>query len=352
MSVLSKLFQRRRSPEVRESYTDMAVARIMSASAGESAGGAALAAIETSARWWGSGLASATVKPKNNLALRAVSPLVLDAIGRALCRSGEALFVIDVRGGRLRLIACGSWTVSGSDDPATWTYICTLSGPSSTRTVTLPGASVLHIRYAPDPSRPWRGRSPVALALDTARAAGRLETATSEELSFTQSQILSPRQRASDYGIAETLNPEAIQQIVDAFAKHTNTAALVIPADVVPSRLGPEPPDSFALLRDRLEQSLYALHGLPPALVAARGTGTALRESFRQVLHSLIKPLGALVVAELQAKLDPDAALSFDSLRAGDITGSARAFGSLTKAGLSVEAAGAIVGLDVEVAAT
>ena len=171
-------------------------------------------------------------------------------------------------------------------------------------------------------------------------------------MSFTQSQILSPRQRASDYGIAETLNPEAIQQIVDAFAKHTNTGAFVIPADVQASRLGPEPPDSFALLRDRLENSLLALHGLPPALIAARGTGTALRESFRQVLHSLIKPLGALVVEELQAKLDPDAALSFDALRAGDVQGAARAFGSLTKGGLSPAAAAAVVGLDVEVAAT
>ena len=32
------------------------------------------------------------------------------------------LHVIDVRGGQGALIACGSWTVSGSDDPATWRY--------------------------------------------------------------------------------------------------------------------------------------------------------------------------------------------------------------------------------------
>ena len=324
----------------------------MANAGGASDGSGTWPRVATAARWWGAGLASASVKPPNNLALKSVSPLVLDSIGRSLCRRGDSLHVIDVRGSQVRLISCGSWTVHGSDDPASWTYRVSLAGPSFSRTVTLDAASVLHIRYAPDPARAWAGRSPLQLAVDTARAASRLEQATSEELSFTQSQILSPRQRASDYGIAETLNPEAIQQIVDAFAKHTNTAALVIPASLESSRLGPEPPDSFALLRDRLENSLLSLHGLPPALVAARGTGTALRESFRQVLHSLIKPLGALVVAELQAKLDPDAALSFDSLRAGDITGSARAFGSLTKAGLSVEAAGAIVGLDVEVSAT
>ena len=101
----------RRPVEVRESYTDTVVARLISAASGSGEGGA-LAAIETASRWWGSGLASAKVKP-DNLALRSVTPLVLDAVGRALCRSGESrLHVIDVRSGRVSLTPCGSWTVS------------------------------------------------------------------------------------------------------------------------------------------------------------------------------------------------------------------------------------------------
>ena len=49
--------------------------------------GSALAALESAARIWGAGLSSATVKPENNLALRSVSPAVLDAAGgRSLCR--------------------------------------------------------------------------------------------------------------------------------------------------------------------------------------------------------------------------------------------------------------------------
>ena len=46
-----------------------------------------------------------------------------------------------------------------------------------------------------------------------------------------------------------------------------------------------------------------------------------MREAFRQVLHSLLKPLGAIIAEELRAKLDPAAALDFSELRAGDITG-------------------------------
>ena len=183
------------------------------------------------------------------------------------------------------------------------------------------------------------------MAADTARASARLEYATAEELNFTQQQILSPRRNPNEYG-TDSLTPDLITKIVEAFSSHTGSGALIIPGDLEPRRLGPAPPDSFALLRDRFEQSILALHGVPPALVAPGGTGTAAREAFRQVLHSLLKPLGALVVEELQAKLDPAAEMSFSDLRAGDIVGTSRALGSLVKAGLSPAAAAAIVGLD------
>ena len=330
-------------PEVRESYTDQVISRIMASSSGASDGGA-LAVIEASARYWGSGLASATVSPPS-MSLSAVTPSVLDSIGRALCRSGQSLHAIAVRNGRVTLTPVSLFEVHGSDDPASWTYRCTVSGPDVTRLMTLEAASVLHFRYSPSASRPWAGRSPVRQAIDTARAAGLLETATAGELGFTQTQMLTPRRAAGDYGVAETLTPDTIQKIVSAFSEHVHTGAFILPSDVVPSRLGPEPPDSFPLLRDRLENAMYAMHGIPPALLAAQGTGTAMREAFRQVLHSLLKPLGALVAEELRAKLDPAAALSFSDLRAGDIVGTSRALGSLVAAGLTPQAA-AIVGLD------
>ena len=332
-------------PEVRESYTEQVLSRLVSFAAGAS-DGAALGAVETAARLWGSGLASATVSPTSS-ALRGVSPAVLDSIGRALCRQGESLHVISVRQGRVVLTPTASWNVLGNDDPASWLYQLTLNGPTTSRTITLPAASCLHVRYSPHPSRPWSGRSPVQLAIDTARAASLLETATAGELNFTQQQVLSPRRSSSDYQPADTLNPETIDKIVKAFSSHLNTGAFVIPADVQAQRLGPEPPDSFPLIRDRLENSLLALHGIPPALVSQTGTGQALRESLRQTLHILLKPLGALLVEELKAKLDPDASLDFSMLRAGDIQGTARAYASLVKAEMKPADAARIVGFEV-----
>ena len=307
--------------------------------------GAHLAAIEASARLWGSGLASATVKP-SNIALAAITPTILDSIGRNLCRVGESLFMIDVRQGKVVLTPCGQWTVHGNDDPASWLYRATLSGTDSTRMITLPSASVVHFRYSPHPSRPWAGRGPLDLSNDTFRVAGLLEHATAGELSFSQKQVLSPRRNPGDYAPVDTLGEETIQKIVTAFSKHVSSDAFVIPADVQATRLGPEPPESFASLRKEFESSIYSSCGIPPALLAAQATGTALRESFRQVLHSLLKPLGAIIAEELRAKLDPAAALDFSELRASDIVGTSRALGSLVKAGLTPQAAAAIVGLN------
>ena len=232
-------------PEIRSSsYTDQVIAQLLASAAG-AGDGSALAAIETASRIWGAGLSSATVSP-SNLALRAVTPSVLDTIGRSLCRSGESLHVIDVRNGQVTLTPTASVTVQGDSDPSSWLYLCTLNGPSTSRAITLPAASVLHVRYAPHPSRPWRGRSPMMMASDTARAAGLLEHATSEEMTFTQKQLLSPRRNQGDYGMADSMSPDQITKIVEAFAAHTDLEHLSFPEilsldvwDLILQRLSP-----------------------------------------------------------------------------------------------------------------
>ena len=211
----------------------------------------------------------------------------------------------------MTLVPASSWSVHGGPDPSTWRYRCILNGPDTARTITLPASAVVHCRYAVDPRQPWKGRSPVRLAVDTARVTGLLETATAGELNFVQQQVLTPRRNQGDYALADTLAPDTIQKIVSAVAEHVGVGAFVIPADVVAQRLGPEPPSTFPELRDRFENSILSMCGIPPTLVASEGNGTAMRESFRQVLHGLIKPLGLILVGEFRLKLDPNAALSF-----------------------------------------
>ena len=127
----------------------------------------------------------------------------------------------------------------------------------------------------------------------------------------------------------------------------------MVPGDLEPRRLGPSPPESFIGIREGLAHSLLGAFGIPPSLVSATVTGTALRESLRHLLNTLLKPLAGLVVEELKLKLDPAAALDFSALRAGDMQGAARAAGLTGQSGLlACQSAAAAVGLDVEVSAT
>ena len=112
---IPKLF--RRKAEVRASYADQVVAQIMSAASGAS-DGSALAALETASRLWGAGLASASVKP-DNVALRSVSPVVLDAVSAGACAVRcESLHVIEPFAmGELMLTPASSWDVHGERRP-------------------------------------------------------------------------------------------------------------------------------------------------------------------------------------------------------------------------------------------
>ena len=82
--------------------------------------------------------------------------------------------------------------------------------------------------------------------------------------------------------------------------------------------------------------------------MSEKAEGTAQREGFRRFMNLTLLPLGKILEAELSDKLDADVKLSFDSLMASDLTGKARAFGSMVKAGLDLEKAAALSGLMVE----
>ena len=74
--------------------------------------------------------------------------------------------------------------------------------------------------------------------------------------------------------------------------------------------------------------------------------GTAQRESWRRFLHSSVVPMGLLVAAELSAALGAEVGLSFDRLMASDLSGRARAFGSLVKGGMGIDEALEVAGFD------
>ena len=106
---------------------------------------------------------------------RALTPSIMEMIGRSLIRTGELVLLIDTSGGSLRLVPAQTHDVEGGPDPSTWEYRLSLGGPSRSEVHEfVPSAGVLHFRYAADPSTPFRGNSPIAVA----HLAGRLSAET------------------------------------------------------------------------------------------------------------------------------------------------------------------------------
>ena len=116
-------------------------------------------------------------------------------------------------------------------------------------------------------------------------------------------------------------------------------------ADWRPQRIGANPPPSLATLRTDSALAVLTACGVPADL-AGSTDATSAREAWRRFLHGSVQPLGDLLAAELAVKLDtPGLRLTFDRLMASDLSGRARAFGSLVQAGMDKDRAAALAGL-------
>ena len=116
-------------------------------------------------------------------------------------------------------------------------------------------------------------------------------------------------------------------------------------ADWRPQRIGANPPMSLATLRTDSAQAILSAAGVSADLFVA-GDAAGQRESWRRFLHGSVQPLGDLLAAELAVKLDtPGLRLTFDRLMASDLSGRARAFGSLVQGGMDKDRAARLAGL-------
>ena len=158
-----------------DSYTDVLIASLVSRAQGKSlAVPSATAALEACAGTVGRGFAASEVSGPDSLT-RALTPSIMEMIGRSLIRTGELVLLIDTTAGKLRLIPAETHDVEGGPFPEEWEYRLTLGGPSRTITYDfVPAQSVLHFKYAADPSTPWRGNGPIAIA----NLAGKLSAET------------------------------------------------------------------------------------------------------------------------------------------------------------------------------
>ena len=105
-----------------------------------------------------------------------------------------------------------------------------------------------------------------------------------------------------------------------------------------------KPPASLVELVSVASQEVYAACGFNTALWGG-SQAASVREAWRLALLGVLSPLGRLVEAELQDKLEDSVTLSWQELRASDLSGRARAFQSMVGGGMEVERAAGLAGL-------
>ena len=330
-----------------ESYSDAFVAALIGRSEGKSlALPSATAALEACAGLTGRAFASAELAGPDAIT-RALTPGCLELVGRSLIRRGEIVFLIDTTSGELKLIPAESHDIAGGPDPSTWTYRLTLNGPS--RTVThefVPAASVLHFRYACDASTPYRGNGPIAIANLAGRLSAQTVNALADESSGSVGRLL---------GIPVDGDDATVEGLKADIRDARGRVALLETGDwgnaggdskvnLKAERFGPEPPASLVDLVDVSSREIYAACGFNAALWGG-SQAASVREAWRLALFGVLSPLGRLVEAELQDKLEDTVTLSWQELRASDLSGRARAFQSMVGGGMEVERAAGLAGL-------
>ena len=335
-------------PVERRSYTSIIIEAITAAAAGsQTVSALTTGAVAAACLTWGRALASATVEGPVSVR-QALTPSVLFNIGHDVARHGESVWRIGA-GGRLEPLA--SVSIEGGPDPETWQYRVDRSGPTLTETRTIPAGGVIHVRHAPDPSRPWAGRSPIAVAGATGRLAAGIEGALSDESNNAPRAVVVaiPEGPHDGQGLADTIQQSRGRlNLPETTAGGYGDRAGAPVRDWRPERFGPDPPAALVALREAVEASVCGIYGLHPSIVSGAGDGTLARESWRRAALGTFAPLARLVAEEVSLKWGADVTLTFPELRAADRAGNARAYRSLRDAGMDDGDARRLSGLESE----
>ena len=343
-----------KSEKRNDSYTDALVSLLQQgAGGGTGAHVAATGALEAASGLVQRCFQSALISGPAH-AVQALGPGTLGQIGRALIRTGEAVYYLDVQDGRLLLLPAQSWDVFGAAHPDSWTYRLTLAGPDSVTTLDrVQAAGVLHFRYATDPSSPFRGIAP----LTSASLAGRLSAETSkalgDELSGPVGALLPIGSDGSDPTVAALKNDirnlrgsvALVERLSDWATGGGGSPSQGGASEWQPRRIGASPPPGVVEVARQATLEVLGACGIPPSLFSSDSGDSGQREGFRRYLHSTLSPMAKTVEAELSSKLDGDVTLNFDALFASDLSGRSRAFASMVKSGMSLEKAAGLAGL-------
>ena len=260
---------------------------------------------------------------------------VMVTIGRELVLHGESVWTRE--NGALRWHANYNYTKTGD-------YFFDDTKTTATRD------TVFHPMYAIDRVS-MRGLSPIGGATRIRDLLRQSESGIEQESTASSGYFLpTPLKGDKLTGFGAAIkNLKGKMGLVETTAGGWGDKQNAPKSDYEQRRFGFDPSmNALAAYKDAHIKAL-AVMGVPAAVVEPTDAAS-MREGWRILLHSLLQPLAAITVSA-SASADMDIDIRFDKLMASDISGRARAFGSLLAngEGLEVEDAARIAGLDIEV---
>lgn len=339
-------------------YTELRLVEAASIAAGNVISAGATDAVTTAKGLYAAAIASCEVlgSPRSKEAL---TPEILSCIGRELVDPGQSAFYISTSMGKIKLIRATIHEVRGDFDPDTWSYFLNLATPSGFKSVTVPSRGMIHIRFASDPQRPWRGIGPVAQAAASGKLLSGLERMLGNELSWPSGWLL--QVPSGSLGADASEEKSAALGAILGKVKAQDGASVMIHSraeaveygdkmmarsDIKKIRVGAEGDQWLVQLRMQVHSSFLAALGVPEALGGGAESATNSREQYRSWLFSRVLPIAKQISYELAKKLnDPGLTLDLGLLRAGDLQGTARAAKSFNDAGFSKSEIVHILGL-------
>lgn len=329
-------------PETRQvAYADEVISHILArAGAATTADVMTTLALEAAAGMVGRAFAAATVDGDLGPELEPH----LEFIGRSFIRRGESLLVPD----RTRFERAAAWTITGGAD---WAYEVSVARPDGTGESDLTADQVLHFRTAESRAAPWRGRGPLQVGRTGAALTASLESSLANEAGGPHGHLIPVPDNPDDEleGLRSEISGLAGRALlVETMRENwggTDQRAVSSRSDWVPHRIGLHPPDSVVNLMVEHRRLVFVACGIPDALLHG-SDGTARREAFRQFVWGTLAPLGYVLEREVRGKLQSNITLKWDRLRAADIAGRARAYGSLVTAEMDKGRAAQLVGFE------
>ena len=291
-------------------YSDSVIAAIEAQASATVADVSSTAAIEAAAGALSRALASADIEP--GWVRDTVTPPWLAQVGRSLVREGASLSVIGMRRGNPTLTPAAFYNFeagsTNDEDEESWMVRATTYGPGSSTTRLLSRDRIVFVRWGTSPGTRYRGQSPASWAHLTARLQGEVERSLADEAAGPVAQLLPIPEDGGDDDDADDPNAMLKADIAAARGKalllettadgHGQGRTAAPQRDWVPSRLGPQTPESMVRVADQAFMRMLAACGVPPSLWVS-DDGTAQREALRRWHLGTVVPLARLLEHEL-----------------------------------------------------